>query len=107
MSWLQNQAIQIVLAALPIGVIIAFAVQWIKKQSDWVDRLSPPIKSGAVFFIGAIITTVSTALGVEVVCEEGVNCLTKLDESTLKMLIEAALIWAVAKLTHKKIKRKK
>lgn len=105
-GWLQSWAIAIVVSIIPIGILASLAFQWIKRQSNWVDNLSPLLKNGAVFIITALVTTVSTVLGVKVVCEEGINCLTQLDEGTLKLLINAALALGVAKLTHRQIKKK-
>jgi hypothetical protein len=107
MSWLQNQILQLLLLAVPIGLIASIAFQFLKRASLKVDSLPPWLKNGAVYIIAMIVTTVTTVLGVPIVCEEGANCLSKIDQNTLKMLIEAALSLGVAKLAHLKLLQKK
>lgn len=107
MNWLQQHLLTLVVAALPIGLFASLAFQWIKRQSAWVDAQNPLIKQGAIVLIATLVTTVSSALGAPVVCEEGINCLTQLDQGTLATLIQAALSLGVAKLTHKSVLQKK
>lgn len=107
MSWLQTQLLNLLLLAVPIGAIAALSFQFLKKASAAVDAFPAWLKNVAVYLIAMIVTTVTTILGVPVVCEEGVNCLSKIDQNTLKMLIEAALALGVAKLSHAKILKKK
>jgi len=106
-GWLQSKAMMIALSIIPIGIIASLAFQWIKKAAiPAVDKLPAWLKNGVIFLIGLIIITVSSALGAPVSCEDGINCLAKLDEKTLKILIEALLTLGVAKLTHLKLKKK-
>lgn len=105
-EWLQGKALAIIISAIPLGVIVSIAFQWVKKQSDWVDGLSPLLKNGAIFAIAAALTTLGTILGVPIVCEEGINCLTALDENTIRLLLEATIALGAAKFTHVVIRKK-
>lgn len=107
MSWLQTQLLNLIMLAVPVGVLAALAFQFFKRASATIDDLPPWLKNVAVYLIALIVTTVTGVLGINVVCEEGVNCLTKLDKSTLEAIISAAISLGVAKLSHLKLLKKK
>lgn len=105
-DWLLTKALGLVLAAIPVGIIASVVFQWVKRQRVEVDKLSPALKNGAVFLIGAIIAAVSAFTGVEIACVPGENCLALLDQPTIEAVIRAGLSFAAAKFTHAVIKQK-
>lgn len=101
LDFIQQKALTLALMAVPIGLIASLVYQGVKKASDTVDALPAWAHRGAVAVVALAVTAISSALGVTVVCDEGVNCLTKLDQDTVKMLLEAALALVPALLAHK------
>ena len=91
LAFLQAKALTIVLSMIPIGAIAFTIMQIIKRQAAWVDNLTPTLKRGAVFLIAAVLTALGAWAKVPIICEEGVNCLTTLDQSTIEALLKAGL----------------
>jgi len=71
MSWLQNQAIQLVLPYL-LGPIVFLVMQGLKKASAAVDSLPSWAKQGAVFVIAQVLTFLQAWSGTALDC--GTNC---------------------------------
>lgn len=106
-DWFFAKALGIVLAAIPVGVIASIAFQWLKRQREAVDDLSPAVKNGAIFVVGAIVAAVAAFSGVDVACQPGENCLALLDQPTIEAIIRAGLSFGAAKVTHAVITQRK
>jgi hypothetical protein len=100
-------ALGLVLAAIPIGLLTSLVFQYIKKHKKVIDEMPAWQKQGALYFIALVVTAVGQALGVEVSCNPTENCLDKLDEPTLRVMIQSALALVTAKLTHLVIRKKR
>ena len=99
-GWIQSHILSLALSAIPVGAIAFLLVQAIKRATTWIDALSPTLKRGVVFGVSAGVTALGALLGVPIVCETGVNCLTSLDQDTVKLLLQAALGAVGAFLLH-------
>lgn len=100
MTWIQNQIISLIFAAIPIGAIAFIVVQYAKKASTWIDGLPAWAKQSTVAVTSLLLTSLFAWAKVPAVCAEGINCLTQLDLKTVKTLLEAILSAGVAFIIH-------
>jgi len=90
--------------ALPllIGPITFAVVQVLKTASATIDNLPPIAKRFAVAAIAVALTFAGKAAGVNVSCSAEANCLTALDNDTVKALVGAALAFGIHFVKPKK-----
>jgi hypothetical protein len=104
MSWIQQQLMNLIFAAVPIGTIAFIVMAQAKQLSVKVAELPAWVKRSVVGIISVVLTAIFAWAKVPVVCEEGIDCLTKLDADTVTALLDAGLGAIVAMVIHAKKK---
>lgn len=97
---LLRELLPFLLLAIPAGAVASVLFQWIKRTWATVDGLNAWTKRLVIFVAGSLLVWVGSLLGVPIGLEPGANPFTSLDESTVRLLVDAALAWIVAKFTH-------
>ena len=101
-GFITDRLFGLMMSAIPIGTIVFLVYQWVKRATWWVDELSPGLHRIAVAVIGALLTLLASVTHVPIVCQEGVNCLSALDQNTLTLLAKWALGVLTAYVLHAK-----
>ncbi len=92
------------LVPLLVGPMSFALMQSLKRLSAMVDALSPVAKRFAVATIAVVLTMAGRFAGVEVPCEQDVNCLPALTQDSLKAIVAAALAFILHWLKPKTAK---
>lgn len=99
MNWVKLQALTLVIPML-LGPLAYWIIQTLKRNSQWVDNLSPLFKKGAVFLCVTGLVTLSNLGGIPINCNVDGNltdCVNQLSPEAVKV----ALGTVAAMLMHK------
>lgn len=92
-------ALSLLLPAI-VGPVTFVVMQWLKKVSAWVDAQSPLVKRSAVALIAFALTFLAKVTGVDIPCEADTNCLSVLDQDTVKAVVGTALAFGLHSLKN-------
>lgn len=92
------------LVPLLVGPMSFALMQSLKRLSAMVDALPPVAKRFAVATIAVVLTMAGRFAGVEIPCEQDVNCLPALTQDSLKAIVAAALAFILHWLKPKAAK---
>lgn len=100
-----NAAILSLAMPLLVGPITFAIMQGLKTASATIDALNPWIKRGAVAAIAVGLTLLGKVAGISITCDPNaaVNCLTSLDNDTVKALVSAGLAYGLHLIKPKKV----
>jgi hypothetical protein len=93
------------LAPLVVGPLSFALMQSLKRLSAVVDALPPVTKRFAVTAIAIGLTVAGRVAGIEVPCEQDVNCLPALTQDSLKAILAASLAFILHWLKQQKAKQ--
>jgi hypothetical protein len=101
LEFIQIKLVTLFLAAIPVGAIAFLLYQAVKRFTVLVDAIkSPWVHRLAIAGISFVLTAVFAALGLDINCVEGVNCLQELSKDKIEMVLQAGLSAVSAFLIH-------
>jgi hypothetical protein len=91
-GFLKGKLIALLFAAIPVGAISFGLYQLVKRGTSLVDAIKNPwVHRTAVAVIAFVLTAAFAAVGSEIPCVDGVNCLAELTPDRIEVLIRWAL----------------
>lgn len=111
MNWLQSKALDLLMMAVPIGLLASLAYQALKKVIEKETALldKTPASVHRIYFglVASVLTAAFAALGVTIDCPADASCLNAVTPEKLELLLEALMATVVGLLAHAGKKRVK